>query len=442
MAWGLNREIYAAWYQDDWRTGDRLTLNLGVRYDLDINAHGEIEKFEPWLSGTRPHEYNNVAPRMGFAYQWNDRMVIRGGYGLFFTQLENDASHQSHLQVEHTTLTLINDGRPDWAVNPFNGPKPTLEQVLANACDINGNRPGCYVRSVTNEIPFGDHDTSYSHMASIGVQRQIGAQMAFESNFVFTGGRKEEYAPNINLSYNPATGANYSFTDRTRLPFPEWGIVRAEIMTQRSNYRGWENSFTKRFADRWQANATYTLGGFWDEDSNPFTVELVRGADIPTILHPLGFPVAADIGGEYGLASSDQRHRATFNGIWDMGKGFQVSGLYFFGSGERRGTSYGGDRRNQGAAGTARLRPDNTIVPRNNLVGNPLHRVDIRLTKRQTIVGRATIDGMLEVFNVFNHENYGSYTTQESNANYGRPSFNGNIAYQPRIVQLGFRFAF
>jgi hypothetical protein len=218
--------------------------------------------------------------------------------------------------------------------------------------------------------------------------------------------------------------------------------VRAEIMTRRSNYRGWENSFTKRFADRWQANATYTLSGFWDEDSNPFTVELVRGADIPTILHPLGFAVAGDIGGEYTLASTEQRHRATFNGIWDMGMGFQLSGLYFFGSGQRTGTSYGGDRRRQGAAGTARLRPDNTIVPRNNFVGRPLHRVDMRLQKRLSLGGRTTIDGLVEVFNVFNHENYGSYTTQESNANYGRPSFNGNIAFQPRIVQLGFRLAF
>jgi hypothetical protein len=213
-------------------------------------------------------------------------------------------------------------------------------------------------------------------------------------------------------------------------------------MTQRSNYRGWENSFTKRFSNRWQANATYTLAGFWDEDSSPFNVELVRGADIPTILHPLGFPVAEDIGGVYSLASGDQRHRATFNGIWDMGMGFQLSGLYFFGSGERRNTTFGGDRRNQGAAGSARLRPDGTIVPRNDFVGDPLHRIDIRLTKRQRIVGRATIDGMLEVFNLFNHENYGSYTTAESNARYGQPSFNGNVAFQPRIVQLGFRLTF
>jgi hypothetical protein len=53
-----------------------------------------------------------------------------------------------------------------------------------------------------------------------------------------------------------------------------------------------------------------------------------------------------------------------------------------------------------------------------------------------------TIDGIVEVFNVLNHENYGSYTTSESNALYGQPAFNNNVAFQPRIVQLGFRFAF
>ena len=53
-----------------------------------------------------------------------------------------------------------------------------------------------------------------------------------------------------------------------------------------------------------------------------------------------------------------------------------------------------------------------------------------------------TMQLRIEVFNVFNHENYGSYTTQESSASYGQPSFNSNLAYQARMLQLGFRFAF
>jgi hypothetical protein len=46
------------------------------------------------------------------------------------------------------------------------------------------------------------------------------------------------------------------------------------------------------------------------------------------------------------------------------------------------------------------------------------------------------------VFNLFNHTNYGSFTTAESNTKYGQPSSNPNVAYQPRMAQVGFRFAF
>jgi len=81
-------------------------------------------------------------------------------------------------------------------------------------------------------------------------------------------------------------------------------------------------------------------------------------------------------------------------------------------------------------------------VPRNNFVGRPLHRVDVRIQKRFRLGGRAAIDGLMEVFNLLNHANYGSYTTAESNANYGAPSQNTNVAYQPRMLQFGFRAAF
>lgn len=66
----------------------------------------------------------------------------------------------------------------------------------------------------------------------------------------------------------------------------------------------------------------------------------------------VSFPVAPDFGGEYGLAVTDQRHRAVFNGIWLVGGGFQVSGVYFYGSGERQATSFGGDERGIGATGS------------------------------------------------------------------------------------------
>jgi hypothetical protein len=376
-------------------------------------------------------------------------MVVRGGWGLFFTELEDDALHQSYLFTQQVQLTIPNNGRPDFAANPFGGPKPTYEQVIANACDTNHNAPGCYKRSVPNgsEIPFGAHDTSYSHMASIGLQRQVGSSIAIDSNFVWTGGRKEERRQNVNLTYNPATGANYAFTDASRSPFPEWGPVYAELMTGRSNYRGWETSFTKRFSDHWQANASYTLSAFYDDGGipspgGPFDVILHPGAAIATELVPLGSTVAPDLRPMYQLTATDQRHRATFNGIWEVGRGVQLSGLYFFGSGERRSTSWGSDLRNTGGGGFAILKPDGTLADRAALVGKPIHRIDMRLQKRLSLGGRRSIDGLVELFNVFNHANYGAYTTQFSSPLYGQPSFNGNVAYQPRILQLGFRVGF
>jgi len=119
-----------------------------------------------------------------------------------------------------------------------------------------------------------------------------------------------------------------------------------------------------------------------------------------------------------------------------------LSGIYFFGSGQRYSTIYGGDLRRQGLNPTNRLRPDNTLVPRNDFVGEPIHRVDLRLQRRFGLRGRAGIDGILETFNLFNRANYGTWTTDEASTSYGKPSQNTAIAYAPRMLQLGLRLEF
>ena len=108
---------------------------MGLRYDLDHGAQGEWVQFLPWLSGRGPTDKNNLAPRLGFAYAASDKTVIRGGWGLFFTQLEDDALRRSFTCSSRTRRSPIpNNGRPDFGSNPFGGPKPTYEQVLARAC--------------------------------------------------------------------------------------------------------------------------------------------------------------------------------------------------------------------------------------------------------------------------------------------------------------------
>ena len=436
----IPQHLYAAWLQDDWKVARRLTLNLGVRYDVQAGANSEGSVFKPWITGDIPYDLNNVGPRLGFAYTVDDRTVIRGGYGLFYSQASTDEGHQTAEAVHQAAAEALYDGRADFAVNPYNGPTPTYAQVMANACDQNGNAPGCYRRSITDEINSTWRRMPYARQGSIGIERQVGADMSVQVDYVYTGGRGEEVDTNINLSYNPATGVNYPSADLAHRPFQDWAIVPLGLLEGFSSYRGLETSFNKRFSHRWQAEGTYTYSHFRDGSDQPQQYSIVDGSLTRT---PYPFTIAPDIYGGYGLATTDQRHRAVLNGIYSPAFGIQVSGLYFYGSGSRMATRYGSDVRDVGfnLMATQRLRPDGSIIPRNNVVGLPIHRVDMRVQKAIAI-GHRSLAGIVDVFNVFNRANYGSYTLTETSASYGKPSYNSNLAYQARMVQFGFRVAF
>jgi TonB-dependent receptor-like protein len=208
--YAIVRNLFAGWVQDDWRAGNNLTLNLGMRYDLDTNAHSEKASFLPWLPGNQPHDTNNVAPRVGVNDSLTDRTSIRGGYGLFFAFAPNDGVQQTEGYRHRFENQILNDGRPNFTTvgdefcGWFNGPKPSFDASLQRACDINFVT-GCVYRSLVQEINYPGRDTSYSHQASAGIQRQFGDDMSFEVNYIFTGGRLEETAQQVNLTYNPAT---------------------------------------------------------------------------------------------------------------------------------------------------------------------------------------------------------------------------------------------
>jgi hypothetical protein len=224
--------------------------------------------------------------------------------------------------------------------------------------------------------------------------------------------------------------ANGVFINR---PFPDWGVVGFYLMNGRSNYNGLQTAFTKRMSHRWQGTLTYTLSGLKDFDPQP----LSGLTEVP-------FKVNRAFGNDYGPAVSDQRHRAVFNGIWDVGYGVQLSGVYFYGSGEHFAVTSGAGVSTMliGAAGSDRLRTDWTLVPRNRFVGLPIHRVDMRLQRHFRIAGRVAADGIVELFNVFNRANYGGYVTNESSLQYKQPSSSTNLSYAPRSLQLGFRVTF
>jgi hypothetical protein len=236
---------------------------------------------------------------------------------------------------------------------------------------------------------------------------------------------------------------NYPFTDRVNRPYPAWDSVTMIMTDQKTRYHSLQAAFTKRFSDRWQASATYTLGGEWQFQPTP----LNPGCSYPVTISASGRAVcdvpvtlAADLA-EQWYRTGEQLHRLVFNGIWEVGYGFQLSGLYFFADNGRDQAVAGVDPRGTGNS-VGRVRLDGTIIPWFGVERANLHRVDLRLQRHFQVARRLAIDGIVEVFNAFNHTNYGSYVTNELSPLFGQPTSNIGTAYQPRRMQLGFRATF
>ena len=427
------RPQYGAWIQDDWQFSSKLTLNLGFRYDLSLNASAQHYSLPPFVAAGRPEDKNNLQPRLGFAYRLSDRTVLRGGSGLYFAVPLSVETYWMAHNVQNSVIQITNDGRPNFAADPLNGqPLPTLAQARQRFCQVN-NVPGCLRETIQElSIPEFTKDLGKTWQTSAGMARQVGNTMSFEADYVYSQGRHEkDIIENINVTFNPATGGNYPFSDISRRAYPEFGLISAGVRTGWSSYHALQTAWTKRLSNRWQGSATYTLSGLWDAEASPLSG-----------LHSVPFPTSKDLGGEFGFSSNDLRHRAVFNGIWQVGRGFQMSGLYYLGVGERSATVYAGDLRVTGAGGGGqalrrqRLRPDGTIIPRNSFTQPARKRMDLRLQQRIPLPGRASIDGIAEVFNVFNSPNW-TLTTDESSRQYLQ-----RTSGQNRTAQFGFRFTF
>jgi outer membrane receptor protein involved in Fe transport len=423
---------YGAWAQDDWKVSSKLTLNLGVRYDLIWNSFAQDVNFPPFELPGRPQDANNVQPRTGAAYQLTDRTVLRGGTGLYYNDILNTNVLWPQSPLTIAVIRVNNDGRPDFAANPFNGPLPTYDQALQSFCYVS-NRPGCLLRDLQEQAPIPDYaHVTHSWQTSIGMAHQFSNNTALEVDYVNTKSRDEKsIQDNVNITFNPATGIPYPYSDVAHRAFPLYGVVGMIPHIGQSDYHGLQTSFTKRLSNRWQGSLTYTLAGLWDRDPPP----LSGFTEVP-------FPVAPDLGGERSLAETDQRHRLVFNGIWQVAGGFQASGIYFYGSGQRTQAVCGCDARGLQITSIDRLRLDGTIIPREAFVGQPIHRVDLRLQERVPLGSHAAIAGFVEVFNLLDHANYGTYNVTETSPQYGQPTSSTSLSYAPRTVQLGFRLTY
>jgi hypothetical protein len=455
MNFNVDRHVFASWLQDDWKISSKMTLNLGLRYDVALNAFGEKFGLDPWLKANRPNDTDNIAPRVGFAYQLNDRTVLRGGFGKYFSEVTDMSAHGTVSWQKIVILDVLNDGRPDFGKNPLNGPVPTFEQAVKLTCydqtvNQGGRRPGCIQRGITQNLAQPYSQFPFSWQGSIGLQRQLGTTMGVEADYVYSTSFYNISQRNINQAYQ-ANGLPYAVTQVNRLPYPDWGTIG-----MRMNNRGRDGiehsvqaGFTKRLSNRWQGSATYSFRLNYNTDQLPlipgcnqpvtWTADFSRWVcDVPVNFSAFGLPLF-DTSFYRGNA---QRHRAVFNGIYQMPYDFQLSGVYFYGDNGYLTTTSGIDVTGCNCTVANRLRADRSVIPRNNFNKKDLHRVDIRLYRSFRFSARTSIEPTLEVFNLFNRENFTSWQLNESSPTFGQPVGVTGVAFAPRMIQLGFRARF
>jgi hypothetical protein len=219
-------------------------------------------------------------------------------------------------------------------------PLPTYDQALPRFCYVN-NAAGCLDRAAAEQAP----QAAYSHLphdwqTSIGFQRQLSGDMMVESDYVYTRGRDEKtLQDNANITFNPATGVPYPFSNRATRAYPLWGVVGQQMFTGWSNYHGLQSVFTKRFSHHWQGSLTYTLSGLRDGDPAPLS-------GIQQVPSPLA--------GRLRRRVRSRRHRSSAivwcsNGIWQaVGRLPGEAAFTSTAPGERQATSYGANVRGIG----------------------------------------------------------------------------------------------
>lgn len=452
---------FAGYFQDDWKLSPRFTLNLGVRYDVDIgfvdNAHAaENRAFRalqiigsPYAQKVVEDDKNNFSPRIGFAWdlRGDSKSVLRGGYGIYYDQsflnVPLFAVQQANAEIY---ATFLND-------NPglsLNSPPPAIPRPLTNPL------PGSRGRMLD---PF--FESPYSQQWNFGYAQELGSNMALDFDYVHILGLHEFSSLDINPRIGPLIGAQRTDPNPPRVLAGAFAAHAAELNAafgtptpfaritvaqsdSRSRYDAFTVALKRRYANKFQLNAHYTLsksvawfgqtGDFGNVAQNQF----------------FKFDPAAD----FGPTDADERHRFVISGIFDLPKGFQIAPIFQLAS--ARGWSVFPDcvcdtNRDGVVLENRETRDGNDqhSLPPNSMRGDNFSQLNLRVSKFFNFGETKKLGLFFEAFNVFNTSNFGrEFQNVTGEADFGKPiNFFGATGFSeplgiPFQAQVGARFTF
>jgi hypothetical protein len=232
---GLRRKEFAVYAQDDWRVLPNLIVNLGLRYEIFTAPRETDDKLNPaYLLKT---DYNNLAPRFGFAWNFAEKTVVRGGYGIYYNVVE----------TSFLGLTRFN---PPFIQN-FTAVNPTFPNLLAQA--QTGLPSGLVVPNQNSVTPYAQHLT-------LGVERELfNPQSTLSISYVGTLSR------NLSRTRRPNGGEQLAQSSR---PDRSVGIVNVLETSANADYQSLQMSLNTRLSATLQVRAAYTWSKFVDDVSD------------------------------------------------------------------------------------------------------------------------------------------------------------------------------
>ncbi len=402
--------------QDEWKINSRLTLNLGLRYDLQF------------LRSIAP-DTNNVSPRGGFAWTpfASRKTVIRGGYGLYYDRVPLRALANALLSAGNTT-NVSSLSQIGISLSPTQAGAPVFPNILSSLT----LPPGVLFNFSTMDPHM---QNAYSEQGSFEIEHQLGNHATLSAGYQHVRGLHLLVSVNQNVPACTASGSNNGCR-----PNPAFANNSQYSSLADSHYDALHVSFVQRPV-RWGSyRISYTYSKALDNVGEFFFSAPINNFNIWQ---------------DYGRSDDDQRNRLVFDGAihspmskgrtpWEhISHGFQLSTMLQYYSPLPFNITTGANTI-QGTA--ARPTVNGVFINRNAGSGFDFFNLNARLSRGFQITERLRLEAIAEGFNLTNHVNgvtlngvfgAGAYPTNPS------PTFKQITAVgDPRAFQLALRMSF
>ena len=501
---------FGAYLENTWRVKPKLTLNLGVRYDLQhVPKPAQPNTATPILAlytSTLNIDKNNIAPRLGLAYQLDRNTVVRVGYGIFYGKTSNSTYYALRVEngVYQQTFSAcgpngIKACAPTFPNVFFTPPGPALAAPFPGALTPTVGIPGGTLPANSAAVHGMSPDfvNPSAHEGEVTIERQLPGRMTVSATYLLTRGLHlpASYDSNVKpttetRSYdvlNPAGATTLTAT----VPFygnhgvngridPTTGLILNQVSVINSWYNGLVLTLRKPMSHNLEMTMNYTFSKALDDGQTAGTNGTFFGTD--GILDPY------NLRGDYSYSDLDQRHRFVGSVIWQptyekrfdskfakqaLG-GWSMSGIVVAATGQPYGANIGtsvlglaipSDGGLTGAEVSTFAGPTGgraSWLPRNPHNLPNFTNIDFRMGKGISFKEKYKLDFMVDAFNLFNSTIVSSVNTTAFNysaansgacaghtnpclvpsSTYGSRSTTSGALYGPRQLQVGARFSF